>query len=238
MEIGFLCRQCPTKKMKQLVDNSNLTKFKNKHETDQKKKKAIKRQPVSVCKLLGPDSGSCLVRSSSCIVVTPTGKGPGGSPVTRDTEAMAMARGVALRRCSRRKEKAVQSRVLKPGRPMAKLRGSTCPVWEKAGAPWDPGASCLLHVFAYYYLLLSIIVNLQQGSESSGFRHISGVCCCYSHDKCVPIGPAATACPNSPEQLLKGWDKGSFHRTSGPNICFGHWASKHLKTRPNKSAKW
>lgn len=93
-----------------------------------KKKKAIKRQPVSVCKLLGPDSGSCLVRSSSCIVVTPTGKGPGGSPVTRDTEAMAMARGVALRRCSRRKEKAVQSRVLKPGRPMAKLRGSTCPV--------------------------------------------------------------------------------------------------------------
>ena len=98
-----------------------------KNETD-KKKKAIKRQPVSVCKLLGPDSGSCLVRSSSCIVVTPTGKGPGGSPVTRDTEAMAMARGVALRRCSRRKEKAVQSRVLKPGRPMAKLRGSTCPV--------------------------------------------------------------------------------------------------------------
>lgn len=76
---------------------------------------------ISVCKLLGP-SWSFRLKSSSCMVVTPTGKGPGGFPVTRDT---AIARPGA-RMWSSRKEKAVHRTVPQTRRPMRLTLSTLC----------------------------------------------------------------------------------------------------------------
>eukprot|EP00966_Prymnesium_polylepis_P255602 5905464-Prymnesium_polylepis.1 len=47
---------------------------------------------ISVCSLRGPPvSGSFRLWSSNCIVVTPTGNGPGGMPVTADCGEDALA---------------------------------------------------------------------------------------------------------------------------------------------------
>ena len=76
---------------------------------------------ISVCKLLGP-SWSFRLKSSSCMVATPTGKGPGGFPVTRDT---AIARPGA-RMWSSRKEKAVHRTVPQTRRPMRLTLSTLC----------------------------------------------------------------------------------------------------------------
>ena len=65
-------------------------------------------------------------------------------------------------------------------------------LFEKRREP--PG----IRVPVAYSTFLPIVVNLQQGSESSGFRHISGIFCCYSHDKCVPIWASSHCLPQLP----------------------------------------
>ena len=106
---------------------------------------------------------------------------------------------------------------------------------RKGGSPL--GSGCQLPT-PRFCLLLSIIVNLQQGSESSGFRHISGIFCCYSHDKCVPIWASSHCLPQLPRAAPERLRQRLLPQNLRPKHLLRTLGLQTSQNKTKKNAKW